>query len=864
MNRHLKNLTWVVAVLTAVWFVGKFSLSGLQLAESRQYGLIRTAITTKIIASQKSGKINFNVTDDTGTDSLAIVSSSRAADYLEAVYPEAEDTIVTINGRPATAKRWKSEVDTLHRAGDVMAITYQHHGEEKAATLVFKALSDNYYALMWGFQIFAALVCLLYILIGFFTISKQGDMAQARVLALFILSLSMLVGMSLFGVIRELTGVAATLNHTLLETIISKIGILAGFATGYWLHLAFIFPFTSPLLEKKPWLAYVLCYTPAVLALPFALGLHLGAVESAITGLCGFAKFVQAVAAVVILFRKRRRTRTMIEKRQLKAVLWGILLGPVVFLVPLIALIVYLAVSQRDDIAESVAIGGFLLTMCLALLPIPISYLYAFRKYRLMEVELKLRRGTRFAIVTGALLLVFFGVLFAVTGLLLNILAVNGQTVGLIVAMMALGFTPVHRRTQRLVERKFFPERNKLRSMLNEVIAAAASMPDRVALWDRLEAGLKEGMNIAAAIPVLTDEDGVRFVLPNGDAVPVDAGGGFLAELRGSTRPVFVDEAIATGRVSFSEAEQQWLKEQRVAVAIPMIIHSQLIGFLALSFSSAHEELSAEDLSVLLSVVSQVALQSENLRLLEENLDKRRMQEQLAMARDVQQRFLPHDLPDTPGLNVTARFRSSLEVAGDYYDVLPLGDGRTLLALGDVSGKGAGAAMIMANVQASMRSMARAGVSLETIVTGINELLCANTLPEQFVTFFTAIYSPDTRSFTSINAGHNPPRLLHANGTVTALTEGGPILAVIPFARYDSQTVTVEKGDVLVAFTDGVSEAMNDRDEEFGEDHIADVCRPVISRSANVITETIEEAVGTFCGSRPLGDDFTLLVAKVL
>jgi sigma-B regulation protein RsbU (phosphoserine phosphatase) len=215
-------------------------------------------------------------------------------------------------------------------------------------------------------------------------------------------------------------------------------------------------------------------------------------------------------------------------------------------------------------------------------------------------------------------------------------------------------------------------------------------------------------------------------------------------------------------------------------------------------------------------------------------------------------------------LQVAARFRSSLEVAGDYYDVVPLADGRTLLAVGDVAGKGAGAAMIMADVQASLRTMAHAGVRLSAIVSGVNDLLSVNTTPEQFVTFFAAIYSPSERSFTSINAGHNPPRIVHADGTITLLEAGGFCLGIFSGAPYQEQVVTVNPGDLLLAFTDGVCEAMNSHDDEFGEDRIAEICRDHAKAESASIIETVEQTVIAFHGSDSFDDDFTLLVAKVM
>lgn len=233
------------------------------------------------------------------------------------------------------------------------------------------------------------------------------------------------------------------------------------------------------------------------------------------------------------------------------------------------------------------------------------------------------------------------------------------------------------------------------------------------------------------------------------------------------------------------------------------------------------------------------------------------------MARRVQEGFLPRSLPPTPGLELAACFQASLEVAGDYYDVLALPEGRTLMAVGDVSGKGAGAAMIMANLQASLRSMARVGVPLPEMVGGINDIIHANTRVEQFITFFAAIFDPRTRELSFVNAGHNPPRLVHPDGSAAAMDPVGPILGVFPGLEFPEQKVTLEPGDLLIAFTDGVSEAMNADDEDFGEERIVEVVAPRREEPPESLLTRIEEAVDAFRGARPLGDDYTLLLARI-
>ncbi len=233
------------------------------------------------------------------------------------------------------------------------------------------------------------------------------------------------------------------------------------------------------------------------------------------------------------------------------------------------------------------------------------------------------------------------------------------------------------------------------------------------------------------------------------------------------------------------------------------------------------------------------------------------------MARRVQEGFLPRSLPKTSGLELAACFQASLEVAGDYYDVLALPEGRTLMAVGDVSGKGAGAAMIMANLQASLRSMARVGVPLGEMVGGINDIIHANTRVEQFITFFAAIYDPRTRQLSFVNAGHNPPRVIHADGSASALDPVGPILGVFPGLDFAEQSVALAPGDLLVAFTDGVSEAMNAADEDFGEERLVRVAAPLREGPPAGVMAAIEAAVTAFRGERELLDDYTLLVARV-
>jgi serine phosphatase RsbU (regulator of sigma subunit) len=876
-TKHIaRDIAWAIAALTLAWIVLKFAVGAHELSLLPQYGCAHTKVANAVIEDEA---VHIQITGPSGTkdisriakaasDSILVFTTVSEQDFPKGERPLKRDTLVTLNEKAATSDLWGTEIEGLHPIGHTVPITYRHAGEIHSATLVMARFPSDWIAMMWGFLILSSFVGLLYYGIAVFTLYRQGGAVQARVLALLTLTLCMVVSSILPAMSRSMTGQSAA-SRVWGSDFLDYLGLLATFGTAYWLHLAFSFPFQSPTLKKRPWLALALCYAPPVMALSdrlFSIGGSSDGVLSGLSGFASFAMFVQFIAGFWILWRKRKRAQNTIEKRQLKAVFLGAMLGPAIFIVPLLIIVVLAILFEGNiHIPDTLAIAGLLFLLCLAFLPIPISLLYAFRKYRLMEVELRLRRGTRFAFTTGGLLIVFFALLYGITTLLLRTFALESGTAALAAGLvLALSFAPVQRRTQRLIEQKFFPERKRLRAMLDAVLASASTMPDHAALWISLESGLKQGLGVAAVIPALYDERTNTFRRPEGETVQVDVDGDLAARLLERARPLFVDEMLATKNITLSDAEARYLTEHNATVLLPMVIHRRLTGFLILAFAPEQEDIAAEDLNVLSSVVSQVALQSENLRLLEENIEKRRLQEQLEMAREVQQRFLPQVLPDTPGLHVAARFHSSLEVAGDYYDVVPLTDGRTLLAVGDVAGKGAGAAMIMANVQASLRSMARAGVSLATIVSGVNDLLCVNTDAAQFVTFFAAIYSPADHSFTCINAGHNPPRVLRSDGTVIPLETGGICLGVLPGAVYQEETIGLATGDILIAFTDGVCEAMNAHDEEFGEDHIADVCLMQRTLEPDVLADTVEHTVTLYHGSGYFEDDFTLLIVKVV
>jgi serine phosphatase RsbU (regulator of sigma subunit) len=240
-----------------------------------------------------------------------------------------------------------------------------------------------------------------------------------------------------------------------------------------------------------------------------------------------------------------------------------------------------------------------------------------------------------------------------------------------------------------------------------------------------------------------------------------------------------------------------------------------------------------------------------------------RLEHDVEIAEEVQRRLFPRRDPEIRGLDCHGICRPARGVAGDYYDFLPLAAGRTGIAVGDVAGKGLPAALLMASLQGSLRSLAPLSKEGPAILAAeLNSQLHALTEPNRFATFFWAVFDETPRALTWVNAGHNAPMLLRASGGVERLAPSGPPLGALPAAAYRQATTALFPGDVLVIFTDGVTEAVDTAQEEFGEARLEGLLRDNGREDAAALCNRIVAAVRAFEAGAPQNDDITLVVAR--
>jgi serine phosphatase RsbU (regulator of sigma subunit) len=834
LNRIIKIFIIALGIFISILFVIKYLQD----------------ITRVIYYEREASTINSRLTYN--DDSLRVFTGIDSTDFTARPIPDSGDVILTIDNLAATPENWRHLVDSVFTIGYQFPISYLNADGDTLQTSMRRSPVQRKEVI--GLAVLVVILIITgsaYILVGFWAFARRPDSGAVRALTLFCLSMATLLATSVS------LGERAAFSIPFIDEIL---GVLRSFGLVFgplWLTLQLLFPKPRRIIQKRPVLIYGLIF-----AAPIIPYLFIGPLGDRLTGsIIAVIIAVQILLGFYILTVSYIKTKNPVEKRQSRIVLWGSGIG----MGGLLLMIVFFNLLFRwfAGISNFMRIA-IIDSMFLLLLISPLSFAYSIGRYRLLEIEGKIRRGTRYAIVTILLFGIFFVFLYFASNLLMNAIGIENRSVVLALAMvLAIGFTTSQGRLKGYVERQIYPERNRLKNMLGNFLQQSLREADHRNFFEGLNSKLKESLGVDKAWTVLN----VNQVLHWGEGInaPFTMDSHLIKEIeRMGNRPLLLDELLACGRIDITDRERHWLKENEIALILPLNTASRFIGFVAMGFKSDDKDFEPADMEILQSLSSQAAVASENLILVEENLDKQRLEDQLRMAQEVQQGLLPQTMPETPGLDVFGVSYSCLEVAGDYYDVVRLDDTRTMMAVGDVSGKGAGAAMLMSNVQASIRTAIRMGTSLELsqIIAQVNDLICASTRPGEFITFFICVYNAETRRLAYVNAGHNPPLVLRKDGSLTELEEGGLILGAIPDVPYEQGEIELNEGELLFMYTDGLTEAENGSGEMFEEERVRELIRSSIDSGSAQIIDDMWKEVSAFIADTARTDDLTMLAAR--
>lgn len=325
-----------------------------------------------------------------------------------------------------------------------------------------------------------------------------------------------------------------------------------------------------------------------------------------------------------------------------------------------------------------------------------------------------------------------------------------------------------------------------------------------------------------------------------------------------------VARALATGARSTEELPAGELRErllsQRMILCVPLASGERVHGLLALGKRVSGAPYGPEELEFATTLARQAHAAMTAVQLQQIRLAKERQDRELQIAREIQRSLFPQRQPHVPGFQLAAESRPCHAVGGDHFDWIPLPGGRVALAVGDVSGKGTPASILMASLHASLRALAGTA-SPEAVVARLNRFLYESTQTSKFVTLFYGELDPATRRLRYVNAGHVPPYLVSGRGGAR-LGAGGPVLGVIEEARYEAGEASLGHGDLLAVVSDGVTEALSPQGDEFGDDRVLAALAAAAGRGAEEARDALVQAVAAWTGVRGCTDDLTVLVVK--
>lgn len=312
----------------------------------------------------------------------------------------------------------------------------------------------------------------------------------------------------------------------------------------------------------------------------------------------------------------------------------------------------------------------------------------------------------------------------------------------------------------------------------------------------------------------------------------------------------------------FQERHSIVLGGVRSVMAVPLAVENRVSGMVYVDSPYQTNRFTERDLQLLTLMAGVAAIRIENVRLLEVQQEQKRLANELAVASEIQLRLHPASPPAIPGYDLIGVSFPCYEVGGDYFDFIEKRDGRYVVALGDVSGKGTGAALLMSSVHAAVRAQATTRISATEVVGEINQYIYDNTPSNRFVTLFYSELDPRSHQLIYITAGHNPPLLVRASGEVSTLDIGGFPVGITPFAEYREGWAELQPGDVLVIYSDGVTESLDEEGEEFGETRLIEIVQKNRGRTAAGLRDRIDEALAKFVGKAKTVDDLTLVIVK--
>jgi len=654
--------------------------------------------------------------------------------------------------------------------------------------------------------------------------------------------------------------------------ILDHVWTIGGFYSSF-LILRFFWSFPQPFkFAEKKWVKRLLQLAPVILIIttyivrlifvyPYA---GFNNVSLGIIIVNNILIFIALVTGLVSLFINYFRIKDQAQRKPIYIILVAYTLG--------VASLLYtnfIAPAISDTIFNSPEYY----TPIILIAFLPIAFGYSIFRYQLMDVSIVIKN----TIIYGAATLTIAGAYFLVIYLLGQGISqaigtqYQGIIAGIIFIIFALVFQSTKDKFQNFLTAKFYPEQFAYQKILVKFSNDVSSMVGLENILDKTHETFTNALMINNFGILVRGNH-------NGDLVPVRSKGIKVENLtiNHSSIQSFIEQKKSLSKTPAIEREEfssvcgersQQLVENDIYTIVPMLVKSKLVGLLLFGLKHSGAQFSHEDLELLNAVANQAAVSIENARLYESEKQKLSIERDLDLARKIQQGLLPSCIPNVNKLDICGQMIPAMQVGGDYYDLIKISDSKIFVVVGDVSGKGLSASLYMAKLQTMIQLACTADKTPKQILVDINKRLYESLERSWFVTMTLALFDSSTNKLKFCRAGHMP-LITASNGTISSYkTQGigvGLESGIIFESSLVEEEVSFSHGQIFAFFSDGITEAMNESNDLFGEDKLSELLKNKSNKTSNEVMDEIWESITQFRGHAEQSDDMTMVLVKVI
>ncbi|MBS1492515.1 MAG: SpoIIE family protein phosphatase [Bacteroidetes bacterium] len=567
------------------------------------------------------------------------------------------------------------------------------------------------------------------------------------------------------------------------------------------------------------------------------------------------------------MIRSYSKTENATIKKSFKIIITGFFIGVAGFTY----LLIYSLIAKK----AAFLVSALWFLPFLLVLAIPLSFSYSIFKYKILDTEFIIKKGLVFGILTSIIVLFYLGIVYTADSFLSGYIGTNKKIITFTaIIVITFTFDFFNKRAKDFVDKQFYKDRYNYRKALLEFSQELPKMKSIRQVLDKLGISAKQIMGIEKLNVWIYDDRYLNILKKELELKEVNKTITFkdiwLDELmtkifRENSEPVLLSEIEIDG-MNLTEQDVEAIKKANIYLAVPIYLKNKLIGALNFSKKPSGKEYSEEDIDLLKTIASQTAISFESSRLQIEELDKQKIDEELGVARKIQESLLPDRAIKMERLDLEGTSSPAKTIGGDFYDLIKINDTKLLVIVADVSGKGIPAALNLSKVQAMIQFSTKVFKSLREILMSVNKQIYNKIDRKSFVTIAAGLFDLETMTVKICRAGHNPTLFANENEVKEINSKGiglGLDNAKLFDANLQETELKLNSGDVFLFYSDGLTEAMNEFKEEFGLPNVKRILKDNAAKTSMDIQMNLIDEVKAFKGHAEQNDDITLVTIKI-